>query len=121
MLHNKKFSIAAKYLEQSATQGDVDSMVSLAELGSQQSSKLHDIDSVCGYLQAALKGHYEAQYESGMLYMSGKHVPQDFRLAYRWLLLAAQKGHKNAQFQLGVYTPKALVYLKMIIVQQNGI
>ena len=108
MLHKKKFSIAAKYLEQSATQGDVDSMVSLAELGSQQSSKSHDIDSVYWYLQAALKGHHEAQYESGMLYMGGKHVPQDFRLAYRWLLLAAQKGHKNAQFQLGVLYSKGL-------------
>ncbi len=108
MLHDRKFSIAVKYLEQAATQGDIDSMVSLAQLGSQQSSKLHDVDSVYWYLQAALKGHYEAQYEAGMIYISGKSVPQDFRLAYRWLLLAAQKGHKNAQFQLGVLYSEGL-------------
>ena len=108
MLQIRKFSLAAKYLEKSASQGDVDSMVSLAELGSQQSSKLHSIDSVYWYLQAALKGHHGAQYESGMLYIVGKHVPQDFRLAYRWLLLAAQKDHKNAQFQLGVLYSKGL-------------
>ncbi len=108
MLHERKFTIAAKYFEKSATQGDIDSMMSLAELGAQQSTLSHKIDSVYWYIQAALKGHQEAQYESGMLYVNGKHVPQDFRLAYRWLLLAAQKGHKNAQFQLGVLYSQGL-------------
>ena len=108
MLHERKFTVAAKYFEKSATQGDIDSMMSLAELGAQQSTLAHKIDSVYWYIQAALKGHHEAQYESGMLYINGKHVPQDFRLAYRWLLLAAQKDHKNAQFQLGVLYSQGL-------------
>ena len=108
MLREQKYTIAAKYFEESANQGDIDSMVSLAELGAQQSNITHKIDSVYWYIQAALKGHYEAQYESGMLYVNGKNVPRDFRLAYRWLLLAAQKGHKNAQFQLGVLYSRGL-------------
>lgn len=108
LLKMRQVKTAAFYLEMAAQQGDVDSMMSLAELSSEQSSTLHNIDSVYWYLQAALKGHHEAQYKSGMLYVEGQTIPQDFRLAYRWLLLAGQKGHKEAQFQLGVLYSKGL-------------
>ena len=108
LLKMRQVKTAAFYLEMAAQQGDVDSMMSLAELSSEQSSILHNIDSVYWYLQAALKGHHEAQYKSGMLYVEGQIIPQDFRLAYRWLLLAGQKGHKEAQFQLGVLYSKGL-------------
>lgn len=108
LLKKKQVQTAALYLEKAAQQGDVDSMISLAELSKEQSSLLQNIDSAYWYLQAALKGNHEAQFIAGMLYVDGVLIPQDFRLAYRWLLLAGQKGHKEAQFQLGVLYSKGL-------------
>ena len=50
-------------------------------------------------------GNVDAQYNLGVLYGRGawKHfdVPQDYAEAVKWLRLAAEQGHANAQFDLG--------------------
>nr|WP_271960234.1 SUMF1/EgtB/PvdO family nonheme iron enzyme [Rubripirellula sp.] len=50
-------------------------------------------------------GNADAQYNLGVLYGRGawKHfdVPQDYAEAVKWLRLAAEQGHANAQFDLG--------------------
>ena len=38
----------------------------------------------------------------GMMYSSGDGVPQDWEQARAWFRKAADRGHANAQFNLGV-------------------
>ena len=50
----------------------------------------------------AEKGYDLAQLVLGMMYDSGKGVPQDYKAAAKWYRLAAEQGHAAAQFNLGV-------------------
>ena len=59
-------------------------------------------DRAAAILQrAAEAGNPDAQYELASLYRSGRGVPQDDALAFRWMKAAAEKGHQKAQFNLG--------------------
>jgi TPR repeat protein len=51
---------------------------------------------------SAEQGHAEAQFNLGMMYESGKGVPQDSKEAVKWLRKAAEQEHTNAQYNLGV-------------------
>ena len=53
-------------------------------------------------LQAATQGDTESQCIVGMMYASGKGVPQDYAEALKWFLLAAEQGDPDAQTNLGV-------------------
>lgn len=55
---------------------------------------------------AATAGDAEAQYDLGMMYLSGTHgFPKHFSKAHHWLLQSAEQGLVNAQFTLGgLYT-----------------
>ena len=55
------------------------------------------------YLQAAETGHLKAQKRASEMYMSGKKIGKDVDEAARWLVLAANQGDIDAQFQLGEY------------------
>ncbi|MBR5147612.1 MAG: sel1 repeat family protein [Bacteroidaceae bacterium] len=55
------------------------------------------------YLQAAEAGHLKAQKRASEMYMSGKKIGKDVDEASRWLVLAANQGDIDAQFQLGEY------------------
>ncbi len=46
-------------------------------------------------------GDGEAQYNLGVLYMTGTGVPASDTEAHKWFLIAAQNGHKAAQFEVG--------------------
>ena len=49
----------------------------------------------------ANSGNAEAQYQLASLYRSGRGVPLDETLAFKWMKAAAEHGHARAQFNLG--------------------
>lgn len=55
------------------------------------------------FLHSALKGYSTAQYKLGMLYLHG-HLGLDTNTlkAQKWLILAANQGHLDAQLQLSI-------------------
>lgn len=60
------------------------------------------------FRKAADKGLHLAQYNLGVLYYSGRGVPQDFSKAMEWTRKAAEQGHAEAQFNLGAMYYNAL-------------
>src|SRR6516225_1200877 len=46
-------------------------------------------------------GNAEAQYQLASLYRSGRGVPPDEALAFKWMKAAAEHGHAKAEFNLG--------------------
>src|SRR5215475_13945609 len=48
----------------------------------------------------AKAGLPEAQYQLASLYRSGRGLPQDDGLAFKWMKASADQGHKKAQFNL---------------------
>src|SRR5215470_11692840 len=50
--------------------------------------------------RSAESGNSEAQYRLASLYRSGRGVPQDELLAFKWMKAAAEQNHPNAQFNL---------------------
>src|SRR5581483_3978874 len=50
--------------------------------------------------QRAQAGDAEAQYHLASLYRTGRGVPHDDVMAFRWMKAAAEKGHAKAQFNL---------------------
>src|SRR6188768_1068901 len=52
--------------------------------------------------QKAEQGDATAQYNLGVMYDTGKGVPQDYPEARKWFLKAAEQGHSDAQYNLGV-------------------
>ena len=51
---------------------------------------------------AAEQGNAKAQFNLGLMYATGRGVPQDDAEAVRWFRLAADQGDASAQFNLGV-------------------
>ena len=92
---------ARVFLEQSASQGYVQAIYTLAkeyELGS--SAFERDMDfSTDLFRAAALLGHVDAQVDLGTQYLLGRGgVPQDDQVAAHWYERAAGAGHWGAQF-----------------------
>ncbi|WP_292975199.1 tetratricopeptide repeat protein [Nitrosomonas sp.] len=54
------------------------------------------------FLEKAKKGNTDAQYQLGLLYLTGKGTLQDFSEASKWLTLAAEQNHPPAQYELGL-------------------
>lgn len=54
------------------------------------------------FLEKAKQGNADAQYQLGLLYLTGKGTLQDFSEASKWLLLAAEQNHPLAQYELGL-------------------
>jgi TPR repeat protein len=48
------------------------------------------------YRKAAEQGHAGAQYNLGVMYATGKGLPEDYVLAYMFLSLAAGQGNSQA-------------------------
>jgi TPR repeat protein len=44
------------------------------------------------------------------MFAAGKGVPQDDKQAVKWYRLAAEQGHANAQYNLGLCTEMAQAY-----------
>ncbi len=54
------------------------------------------------FLEKAIKGSADAQYQLGLLYLNGRGTLQDFSEAAKWLTLAAEQNHSLAQYELGL-------------------
>lgn len=54
------------------------------------------------FLEKARKGNADAQYQLGILYLTGKGTLQDFSEASKWFILAAEQNHPLAQYELGL-------------------
>ncbi len=54
------------------------------------------------FLEKAKKGNADAQYQLGILYLTGKGTLQDFSEASKWFILAAEQNHPLAQYELGL-------------------
>jgi hypothetical protein len=54
------------------------------------------------YRDAAERGDAKAQYFLGVLYANGHGVRWNYIEAYKWFLLAAERGNKNAGEVLGI-------------------
>tara|TARA_R110000765_G_scaffold324976_2_gene416497 strand:+ start:916 stop:1131 length:216 start_codon:yes stop_codon:yes gene_type:complete len=59
------------------------------------------IETVSWYRLAAEQGDADAQYNLGIMYDTGRGVPENDAEAVRWYRLAAEQGDANAQFNLG--------------------
>jgi len=53
-------------------------------------------------IKLAKQGDAEAQYKFGVMYDYGFGVPKDSTEAAKWHKLAADQGHTDAQFNLGI-------------------
>ena len=49
----------------------------------------------------AEQGYYNAQNNLGVMFDSGRGVPQDYKTALKWFRLAAEQGNARAQYNLG--------------------
>ncbi|MBA4143902.1 MAG: sel1 repeat family protein [Nitrosospira sp.] len=54
------------------------------------------------YQESAKNGNSDAQYQLGLLYLTGNGALQDFAEAAKWLKLAAEQGYALAQYELGL-------------------
>lgn len=54
------------------------------------------------FLEKARKGSADAQYQLGLLYLTGRGTLQDFSEAATWFILAAEQNHPLAQYELGL-------------------
>ena len=51
--------------------------------------------------KAAEQGNIDASNNLGVMYLTGKGVPQDYTEAAKWFRMAAEQGDGRAQFNLG--------------------
>jgi len=58
--------------------------------------------AVVWYQKAANKGVSQAQYELGLVYMSGEGVSKNYNEGVSWLKKAAEQGHAQAQYNLSL-------------------
>jgi len=58
--------------------------------------------AVVWYQKAANKGESQAQYELGLVYMSGEGVSKNYNEGVSWLKKAAEQGHAQAQYNLSL-------------------
>jgi TPR repeat protein len=89
-------------LTQSAALGNVEAMYQLGSaytFGSTTQSLVADADVEAAkwYFNAASKGHAEAQYSLGLLFLVGKGVQRELNEANQWMARAAKAGHPDAK------------------------
>lgn len=102
----KKDIVRAIYwYEQAATQGHTQAQYRLGHLLCEEyASAIHEFQRGFEWLQkAAEQGESNAQYQVGYIYLEGKHVQKDNKLARHWLELAANGGHVEAKRMLAVF------------------
>ncbi len=97
---------AQSWYERAAAQGNVKAMHNLAVLAASRSPK-GDYDSAARWFTAAAEhGLADSQYNLAVLYENGMGVTKDMQKAYKWLLLAAKQGDKDAAERVKVLKPK---------------
>lgn len=97
---------ALEWAKRSADQGNVDAMYFIGNMyvfGDRLPKTVQDPDQEAAkwYFEAARRGHPEAEYGLGLLFLAGKGVVQDQEEAMRWIRSAAEHGHAGARSFLG--------------------
>lgn len=97
---------ALEWARRSADQGNTDAMYFIGNMyvfGDKLPKTVQDPDQEAArwYFEAARRGHPEAEYGLGLLFLAGKGVVQDQEEALRWIRSAAEHGHPGARSFLG--------------------
>jgi TPR repeat protein len=50
--------------------------------------------------KAAEQDYAQAQFSLGLIYVEGQGVTKDDAMAYKWFLLASEKGHQKAKLNM---------------------
>ena len=99
-------SRAQVWYERAAAQGNVKAMHNLAVLAAARAPKGDYEGAVRWFKAAADFGLADSQYNLAVLYENGMGVTKDTQQAYKWLLLAAKSGDKDAAGRLDALKPK---------------
>jgi localization factor PodJL len=97
---------AKVWYERAAAQGNVKAMHNLAVLAASANPK-GDYDAAARWFNAAAEfGLADSQFNLAVLHENGMGVSKDLQQAYKWLLLAAKSGDKDATARLKAMKPK---------------
>jgi localization factor PodJL len=97
---------AQVWYERAAALGNVKSMHNLAVLAASRSPK-GDYEGAARWFKAAADhGLADSQYNLAVLYENGLGVSKDMQQAYKWLLVAAKSGDKDAAGRRDTLKPK---------------
>ncbi|MEO8421033.1 MAG: hypothetical protein ABI457_07550 [Hyphomicrobium sp.] len=94
------------WYERAAAQGNVKAMHNLAVLAASRNPKGDYEGAARWFNGAANYGLADSQYNLAVLYENGMGVGKDMQQAYKWLLLAAKSGDKDAAARRDVLKPK---------------
>jgi TPR repeat protein len=105
-----------------------ETLVEAAEQSGTQGQCNCHTEAMKWYLLGAEEGQAGAQYNLGLIYASGKGIPQDYAEAIKWYRLAAEQGHTDAQYNLGLLYANGegigqdlvQAYLWLELATQNG-
>jgi localization factor PodJL len=97
---------AKVWYERAAAQGNVKAMHNLAVLAASADPK-GDYASAARWFKAAAEfGLADSQYNLAVLHENGMGVEKNLQQSYKWLLLAAKSGDKDATGRLKALKPK---------------
>jgi localization factor PodJL len=97
---------AKVWYERAAAQGNVKAMHNLAVLAASADPK-GDYEAAARWFQSAADfGLADSQFNLAVLHENGMGVGKDLQQAYKWLLLAAKSGDKDATGRLKALKPK---------------
>jgi len=89
---------ALKWFVKSALKGHVESRYMIGWLNLEKNNKEMSIH----WFTLAAQSHIESQYILGLLYYNGEIVKKNIDAARFWFVKAAEKGHMNAQYNIGL-------------------
>lgn len=123
---DKDLTSAQLWLEKSASKNTIDANYYLANI--YINDKTTAQQAIPLYQQAAQQGNAKAQNQLAYLYLTGKYVKKDYKLAFIWFSKAAQQDNLYAQYHLGniylkgkgVKRDKQQAYLWFYIARYNG-
>lgn len=101
---------ALELARKSAAQGNLDAMFLAGNIyvfGNSIASDAEDpdLEAAKWFFEAASRGHAEAEYGLGLLFLAGKGVVRSEEEAMKWIERAAEHGHASAKNFLGAGAP----------------
>lgn len=104
-------AIALEWARKSARQGNTDGMFfagTIYMFGEVVPKEAEDPDreAAVWLFQAASRGHADAEYGLGLLFLAGKGVVQDNAEAMKWIRRAADHGHTGARSFFSSHAPE---------------
>ena len=101
---NKDFKEAVKWYSEAAEKGDLPSQKKLGDIYFNGFGGTKDLTIAYNYyLSAAKQNDREAEEAVGLYYYFGKgNITKDYKEAFKWLKLSAEKGNPSAAYYVGV-------------------